>query len=284
MSGFGSIYMHEDIPVCDETNWKQFSKIISSSGTSETGYIGRDKRVVPLASQPGTTRMPAELIIPLEELPDRIADRKRKREGLRYIIESMPPFWLNQDPTNSCWGFGPVHGQMLLYGLMNRPFVRLSPFSITGPINRYRDVGGWGSSALKLMISEGVASDEFWPFSKPGMSRSDINRANRNAIVNGRQYYEGSRANAAQNKITEAWDLASFDEKISALLRDMPVPDGYNYEGHETCSIDVDIIDGKVSTLELDSYTWDGRPHLRWRKGERFAFGDDPIALRVGTA
>ena len=133
---------------------------------------------------------------------------------------------------------------MIVRMLNNQPYKRLSPASVAAPIKGYRNQGGWGSQALEYIIDHGVSSEEVWP---------------QNAID--KKYFDGSRDDAAENKVTEWFDLApnNFDQKASLLLRRIPVPSGYNWMGHEMCSCDlVQLGPGKFGCIDLNSYSSTG--------------------------
>lgn len=281
-NGNGNIYQIDGIDVLDDSNYRRYAKsVVGPDGCSASGYISRDFQVQPVGSI--ATEFPDELIIDPREWPDRIADKLRKKERtIDFVRNEMPHFWLNQDPTNSCWGFSIVQCCMIVLARMGQSSTRLCPYSVTGPINRYRDVGGYVPRALEQIRSEGIASCELWPMSTPGSPNTA--RENSNAINNGRKYYEGSRADAATRRNLEFFECSTWIKKGSALLRDMLVPDGYDYEGHSTGTIDLAIVNGEIAGIDMDSYTPDGKPHLRYRVGARRAMGSMAIAVRGMTA
>ncbi len=256
-----------------------------NTGASVSGYKPRNYGAVPQGSIVGTSPFPRELLIPREQWKERIEEKQRK--GIRGVdlIRKMNGKWLNQSPSNYCWFFATCHAVMILRGYMGLPFVRLNPFIdgciIDGGANR----GGWGTEGLEHFINTGCASDAF---SSVGWGQSGQDSSNNQAIRSYRQYVEASRDDAAKHKVTEWWDLTprSLDEKVSCLLQDPPIPvsSGYNYEGHQTVSVDaIWTPETGYGVTDMDSYTRDGSPHLR-NRSERRAAGDDQVAPRVTMA
>jgi hypothetical protein len=229
-------------PVVTDDNWRDH--VQPPSGNDGPAYYPRDWDAQPLASIPGTSAFPAELLIPRVEWKERIEEKERTKTRLIDLCRASPVKWLHQARTNYCWCYAVVHGVMILRMLSNQPYVRLSPASVAAPIKGYRNQGGWGSQALEFIIQHGVAAEEFWP---------------QNAID--RRYFEASRENAALHKVTEWWDLRprNFEEKASCLLAGLPVPSGYNWMGHEMCSTDLVVLkNGGFGCIDLNSYSTDG--------------------------
>jgi hypothetical protein len=240
-------------------------------GVSETGYIPRDLSEEPIGFGFASRRFPQELIIPRQQRREMVEERERK--GMRLIdrLEQSGVFRLDQNPSWYCWCYAAVHGVMARNISQNEPPRMLVPESVAGPIMNYRKQGGWHTKAVAYMAEHGVADTTAWPWE----SHSQANK---------RQYYAPSRTNASLTKIDEWWECETWDEKASALLLGAPCPDGYNYEGHATCSVELIWRDGQEGCIDIDSYYRrnGSKFHARARMGGR-AMGSTPSGIRSIT-
>jgi hypothetical protein len=262
----------------------------SGNVVSVTGYIPRDYELQPLGSGLGAKTTPQAI---LDAYPDEKVWKERFREleakkldlpsVLQRAFAKGEWIGLNQAPTNYCWCYGVIHAIMIQRLLAGEPFHRLSPYSVACIVKNYANNGGWGSQALAQTVKEGVATEEFWPMERPGMSSSARQSANMNAIRNGRQYHAGSRENAALHKVLEYDDLPqrSWAHKMAYMCVPLPVASGYNRIGHERCTIaGVVLSNGGLGAVDLDSYTGDGSPDLKVY-AESFGSGEDMVVPRV---
>jgi len=114
------------------------------------------------------------------------------------------------------------------------------------------------------------------------MGQSAKDRANKAAIFQGRQYLEPSREDAAKRKVELFYDLGdrNWDAKMSCLLRRLPVASGYNWMGHEMCSIDPVILpNGDVGCLDMDHYGSNGKYNRRVMSSSRGNADDAVVAV-----
>lgn len=235
---------------------------------SSSGFIPRDYGRQPLGSLAGTTSFPPELLLDEKQIKERIEELERTGTDLvsllKFLWKNKQWIGLNQNPTNYCWCFAVIHAIMILRALAGEPFKRLSPFSVAWIVKGGSNSGGWGGEANEQCVKEGVATEEFWPFGIPGSN--DMSSANMNAIRNGRQWLQSSRANAALHKVDEFTELQPNNDlqKLSLLCIPLPVASGYNRIGHERCSVKATIQpNGSFGCVDLDSYTQDGEPDLK---------------------
>lgn len=262
----------------------------SGQQVSVTGYIPRDYGLQPLGSGVGAKLLPQAL---LDEYPDEKVWKERFKEleakkmdipsVLQRAFDKGEWIGLNQNPTNYCWCYGVIHAIMIQRLLAGEPFVRLSPYSVACIVKNYSNNGGWGSQALAQTAKDGVADEKFWPMEKPGMTSSQRSAANMNAIRNGKQYFAGSRENAALHKTLEYDDLPqrSWAHKMACLCVPLPIASGYNRIGHERCTIaGVVLSNGGLGAVDLDSYTGDGSPDLKVY-AESFGSGEDMVVPRI---
>lgn len=265
----------------------------SGESVSITGYKPRDYELQPLGSGVGAVSFPQAL---LDAYPDEKVWRERfkeleakKMDLVSVLTEAFRAgkwLGLNQDPTNYCWTYGVVHAIMVIRHLAGQPFLRLSPYSVACIVKNFQNNGGWGSQALAQIVKDGIATEEYWPMEKPGMSRAERQSANMSAIRNGRQYLASSRANASLHKVLEYADLPkqSFRHKMAALCVPLPIASGYNRIGHERCTIaGVVLSNGGLGYADLDSYTSDGSPDIKI-VSEGFGAGEDMVIPRIPSA
>lgn len=254
--------------IVDENNWKQFIQPVSGpNGESESGYIPRDYGADPLASGFAARRMPKELILSEDDCIEIIKEREAKGTRLIDRCEKSGIFTLDQSPSWYCWEYANTHGLMAAAISQNETPRRLCPESVAGPIMKYRKQGGYCSLGLAYTVENGQADTNAWPWES-------------HKQANNPKYFQPSRDNAALTKVPEWWDIDSWEEKRSCLVRGIPCPSCYNYEGHATCSIELIYRDGQLGVIDIDSYyIRNGRRfHARARMGSR-AFSQDTVAI-----
>lgn len=172
--------------------------------------------------------------------------------------------------VHNCWYNAVVMAVMIVRMLQGQKLVRLSPASGACKITNFRNVGGWGTQALKHATNYGIVPQANWPA---------------NAID--RKY--DTPANDALRKlyrVTEWWDLKprSFDEKMTCLFYGIPVPCGYNWWGHEICAVDPIIKDGRFGTMEANSWgkSWGDNGYCILMESK--STPDDAVAPKVAVA
>lgn len=281
------------LPVMDETNFRPYvvpsHDDESGQKVSLSGFVERDYDKDPLLSGVGAVELPQALLdmYPDEKVwKERFKELEAKGQDIPTILQRSfdAGVWrgLNQNPTNYCWCYAVIHAIMIQRLLNGEPFFRLSPYSVACIVKNFQNNGGWGSQACDQVVKEGVATEEFWPMEKPGMS--DRSGANMSAIRNGRQYLASSRANAAMKKCTEFNDVParSIAHKMAALCVPLPIASGYNRIGHERCTIAGMVqSNGALGYVDLDSYTQTGAPDLKLVSNS-FGAGEDMVIPRVG--
>lgn len=262
--------VHPGTPIIDETNWRDHVVPPSADGCSQSGYMPRDYDAQPFGSV--AAGVPQSLMIPRDQWVDRIREKAAKKETLSDLVRGSTSRgwrWLNQAGTNYCWCYAVVHGMMVVWLKMGGNVIRFSPASAAAPIKNYRNNGGWGTQALEYIQRNGIATEQFWP---------------QNAISP--RYFDSSRENAALHKIVEGFEIRprNWEEKISLLLHDIPVPSGYSWMGHEMCSITAVILpNGRVGCEDLDSYAAsNGTPNFKVLS-ESQGTPDDACALYTTT-
>lgn len=266
--------------IVDETNIHQFVLPRDKDGVSSSGFVDRDWSAQPLASLVGSRLFPKEYLLDEKTIREIATEKAAKKErlsdfvlvkwkgGYRFLRQKYP--WIH---TNFCWCYADIHACIINWLRTGQDIPQLSVESVAAVIKNYRNVGGWGSQAIPMLVNEGIAPASEWP-----QGRID------------RKYYEPSRESAKLYRMTEVYDLNDGEEgwwqKLSLLCHDLPVPSGYSREGHERCSIDVVIDDrDRLGIRDIDSYADEetGEPNFVLRIG-RAGWSDDQICPRVGTA
>ena len=234
------------------------------------GMIPREWGDSPFGSLPFASSFPSELLIPMDDIDDRIAEMESSKTRLTDLCDQAGLTVLDQNGTYYCWINAPTHCVEVIRVVAGQPLVRLSPASCGGPIKNYRNVGGWGTEGLKYIVDHGLVPQSAWPA---------------NAIS--RQYDTAeSRELRKQFKVTEWWDLKprNLQELLSCLIQRIPVAVGYNWWSHEVTAMDpVALGNGKYG-VRIDnswglSYGTRGRSVLSGSK----ALPDDAVAPRVAT-
>jgi hypothetical protein len=203
------------------------------------------------AAQP----MPAELLIPDSDVQGLIAERQERGTGLYQIMRRKKLPAKNQKRTNYCWFFGPVQAVEIVRMLQNEEYVSLSPASGAAPLKGFRNVGGWGKDALEWLAKYGVCPSANWP----------------DATIDRRYHTDENKALALNYRVTEWMELPRRSKRhwVSCVLRNTPVPAGYDEWRHEVVIVDAVWKNGRA--LPVIRNQWEG-------------YGDDNYAVLDGWA
>lgn len=207
------------------------------------GRIPRDYAAEPLCGFSFAKAFPRELYIPENEWAEIIQqkDAEKSRLSDRWVQADIEA--LDQSGTNYCWCFAVVTALETMRLQSGLPFVRLSPASVAAFIKNFRNIGGWGSQALRFMVEQhGPCSADLWPQT---WWKSD------------KYWTDEAKANAQLHRVTEYLDIPQrdFAAVMSLVLRNIPVPVGYNWMGHEICALDGVILQpGKYGLRLRDNY------------------------------
>lgn len=254
--------------VIDDSNYLQYAASEATPEGMSRGLIPRDYEQFPEGSFATPFALP---LIPRSEWAERIEEMERTKTRLSDLrrLYNIPS--RNQNGTNYCWAHGPVTALILILAKMGNKYVDLSPASVAAIIKRGANQGGWGSQALQLMISQGVADAAHWPH----------NNRNHN------QYTQSSRENASRHKVLEWWELKprNFDQYMTCLFHRIPVAIGLNWWRHEVCGVDPVIIRPGVFGSRIwnswgDGWSEQGMGILNESKSRP----DDAVAPRVSLA
>lgn len=187
-------------------------------------------------------------IIPMEEWPERIAEKVAKKTQLSDVLKRSPLFkCLNQGNSNYCWAYASVGAVMVLRALHNLPYVRLSGHAVGWKIKGGRNQGGWSAHAMDFIAAKGAPSIEHWK--EQSWERSQDNDA--------------TWKDAENYMILEGWadiDAPAYDRDLSVeqqgtvLLRNVPEPSDYNWWGHAVLGVDLVDYDKGLSARDPMRY------------------------------
>lgn len=198
------------------------------------------ERSTPFGEIPEAQPFPRHLLIPRNEWQARIQEIKETGSSNADLARFFKIPVLNQANTNFCWMNSPVFAAMIIRAQQGQAYIPLSPASAAAQITGYKNVGGWGETAIRWLAKNGVAPQKLWPA---------------NAID--RQFKTAASDRAAlQFRVTEWFELVprNLDELISALLRRIPVCIGLNWWRHEVTAMDAAWIDGEIAILIANSW------------------------------
>lgn len=180
------------------------------------------------------------LLIPRHEWQGKIEELEQSNSQISDLIryEKMPT--LNQGSTNYCWANAPVACMQIRRLQQNQPTVRLSPASVAAPIKRFRNVGGWGSDAIKYIQRSGIAPVDKWP-------------AN---AIDRRFQTQATQQTALRYRVREWVECRprNLDQAVSLLLRGIPLAGGFNWWRHEVTLCDAIWLDGEVAIRIWNSW------------------------------
>lgn len=259
-------------PIIDESNYQQFVKPQSDDGCSITGYKPRQ---TPFGQLKSARALPANKILTRQEIKEAIEEQDRTETSLWHILKRGPKIWRNQSPSNYCWFYATMHAMQAARVIANLPPVLLSPLSGGCPCDGFRNQGGMGEDALEWLVAHGVCEEKYWP--------SD--NVTRSGGINRKYYTEEAKANALNYRVIEWDDLPSRDflAKASQVVRHIPVSSGYNFMGHQMCTVRIIINpNGSFSCIDLDSYGHGGDFSQQVLSESRGA-ADDMCSPRIAT-
>lgn len=185
-------------------------------------------------------QFPQELLIPRSEWQARIEENVKDKSQLSDICTQAGLVCKSQAQTQFCWANAPTYCTEVLRVIQNQKPISLSPASVAAPITGYKNVGGWGKTALEWIIANGIVPSSNWPD---------------NAIE--RKYATpGNKEIATSYRVDEWYELEprNLDQLISMLLMGFPVAVGYNFWSHEVSAIDPVWIDGTVAVKIRNSW------------------------------
>ena len=204
--------------------------------------LPRDYAAIPYGSIPGVGAA-EELApkIPMEQWPDLIADRKRKKTGLREIWrQSLIGVW-NQASLRYCHSFSTGMGIACHREQQGMHHRELSPSSIAAPITGYQNRGWYISDALKQARNVGIATIDF-------VKRNTIRKAD---------FLPGWEKDAERHRVEEWYEGRRGDVVMQGtlLLTDIGYIAGYDWWGHAIWVFDIDDVDITLPATNWNRYS-----------------------------
>lgn len=236
----------------------------------DAGHIPRDWGKVPLGSMKFSARFPSNLILSASEQLAKAKEMADQGALLSDVKRVQKIKSSHQGNTSQCWAHSVVNPMRLIRALNGQPPVDLTASSVGQRING-GDGGGWSGQAMEFICEKGVVPTSLWP----------ENTFGRNRVTP-----EAEKA-AMDYRVTEFWDLQTWDELMSALLtHGTGASGGWNHLGHAMGIIAVVIVDGVLAIRVWDSYGDDSRdePGGTYLMRGRNAIPDDMCATRAVTA
>jgi hypothetical protein len=147
-------------------------------------------------------------VIPREQWKEAINKR-----GFR--VRDFVPVVHDQDGEGACAANAATGGVEARRSIANLPFVHLAPSSLYKQSNGGRDQGSGIDTNLACLRDTGVVSVETWG--------GEIGWRN--------QYPDGFAEEAEKFRVSEWFDITSFEEFMTALIIGFPIPYGVMWEG-----------------------------------------------------
>lgn len=212
--------------IITEHNADDFKNTVIDGEKMATGLIPRDYSKNPKGCYAFAEPFPDSMLIPEDELEQRIKDQEAKKASLLDIRNQHYSTLksLNQDSLGLCWAFSTTKSMMYLRVIMGLPPLVLSAWYVAGRVKGWRDQGGWGGESLAFIVSDGVPTMDMCPSYKSSYDSA------------------ATRANAAMHKCTEWWEGSddpdkAWHQKCSAHVLGFPTVDDYNFLSHSMCGI-----------------------------------------------
>lgn len=217
-------YNMSNMLVIDEDNF--MDQIGEGQGDERIILVDGEKKSFgckPRVSAPGSVFKPvSELIFPRNEWSDRIDSLEASKTDLFHLSNHFNIECLDQNGTNYCHANSPALAIEMLEVIQGKPYVKLSPGSVGGPITGYSNSGAYINDDLRQIVKYGIAPVDFVP-------RNQIRR-------NG--WKSGAEQEALKHRVTHFYDMMSksdgkmFDRCATQLLLGNPVCVAYNWWGH----------------------------------------------------
>lgn len=222
------------------------------------GTIARDFAAHPVGSIAGAPAKQFPLI-PRSEWPDRISQMEKDKSRISDLIvfDKLPV--ANQEYTLFCWAYSCCAAVKVMRAQQGQPYVSLSPESIAGPVNGYRNQGNYIARALQQVTTVGIASEQFVP----------------HLTIEASGFKSGWKDNAALHRAEEFWDLGDnqdglmTDRILTCLFNRFPVPTNYQWWGHSVLAVDPWM---RKAGRNSGQYVFGNRIWNSWGDGGSYGF------------
>lgn len=222
--------LSKDIPIITSRNYRKFIDHVVDGEKKRRGLKPRDYRKHPMGSYSFAEPFPDSLLIPEDEIDDRIKQQEKTKSGLLDLREANYSVLksLDQDGLGLCWAFSSTKAIMYLRAIMGVSPLILSAWWVAGKVKSWRDQGGWGAESLAQIVKAGVPAMSFCPSYKSSYDTAD------------------TRADALLHTCTEWWEgsedpVKARRQMFSALLGSAgpaaPCITDWNFWSHSVCAI-----------------------------------------------
>jgi hypothetical protein len=192
--------------IIDDRNYRQYMRMMEEAG-HKTGGL---PRVVPFGGLPCAPAADGRIqVIPKAEIRDRIRAMDAAKAWPSDYIRREPKMQpRSQNGLNYCWAWCLAACADTLRLTQNLPYIESAPESLGGAVN-YRNAGNDMTSGLSYAMEHGIAP------------RHD---AAGNVLIpyyslRPAQWDEDWKTRALAHRPTEAYDIGTWAEAISALLQ-----------------------------------------------------------------
>jgi hypothetical protein len=219
-----------DIHVINDDNYQTI--------VAEGIAAGRGTGWVPSDTKPATKFTDSYTVIPRDQWKQLV--KQGQGTFLSDLIKAAKIPAKDQDGLGYCWVYASTSTVETCRAIQGQPYVNLSPESVGGPINNWRNQGGNGIDALDQLSKVGACA----------MSFMDAPNS-----LHPSRWKQGWEADCANHKITASWtSLSSFDEVFTALLLRLPVSIGLDWWSHQVLLTDPAVIGNGYGVVMRNSW------------------------------
>lgn len=188
------------------------------------GWDGSTMGQQPYAGMKAAKPFPDELLIPEHEWQARIQEQEETQSSPKYLFQRGGGVCKNQFQTSLCWSFAGAVGVEITEVIQGRKYRKLSPASTACLITNFQNQGGWSRKYIEVAAEKGICESADWP-------DTEVTNRSRNTSE--------MRQKALNCRPTEWYYLPQRSHKhmVSAVLRRLVVPSGYNWWRHAVCVV-----------------------------------------------